>query len=99
MFVMLRAKAPPSVVEDAARVAIEHLEVLRMEPSTELAGRRAASTGWRCAGILLLRRRRRQSVGECPEAQVSRVVGECYSQASMRPFRLKTHKPPFQERF
>ena len=29
MFVMLRAKAPPTVVEDAARVAIEHLEALR----------------------------------------------------------------------
>jgi TetR/AcrR family transcriptional repressor of nem operon len=29
MFVMLRAKAPPTVVEDAAQVAIEHLEALR----------------------------------------------------------------------
>ena len=34
MFVMLRAKAPPSFVEDAARVAIEHLEALRVEPPT-----------------------------------------------------------------
>ena len=34
MFVMLRAKAPPSVVKDAARVAIEHLEALRVESST-----------------------------------------------------------------
>ena len=34
MFVMLRAKAPSTVVEDAARVAIEHLEALRVEPST-----------------------------------------------------------------
>ena len=34
MFVMLRAKAPPTVVEDAARVAIEHLEALRLEPAT-----------------------------------------------------------------
>jgi hypothetical protein len=31
MFVMLRAKEPPSLVEDAARVAIEHLEALRAE--------------------------------------------------------------------
>jgi len=31
MFVMLRAKAPTMVVEDAARVAIEHLEALRAE--------------------------------------------------------------------
>ena len=29
MFVMLRAKAPPAVIEDAARVAIDHLEALR----------------------------------------------------------------------
>ncbi len=34
MFVMLRAKAPPKVVEDAARIAIEHLEALRAGPST-----------------------------------------------------------------
>ena len=34
MFVMLRAKAPPTVVAAAARVAIEHLEALREEPST-----------------------------------------------------------------
>ena len=34
MFVMLRAKAPPRVVTDAARVAINHLEALRVEPST-----------------------------------------------------------------
>jgi TetR/AcrR family transcriptional repressor of nem operon len=33
LFVMLRAKAPQSVVVDAARVAIEHLEGLRVEPS------------------------------------------------------------------
>jgi len=33
MFVMLRAKAPPTVVKDAARVAIEHLEALLPEPS------------------------------------------------------------------
>ena len=32
MFVMLRAKAPPTAVESAARVAIEHLEALRVEP-------------------------------------------------------------------
>ena len=32
MFVMLRAKAPPTVVEDAARIAIEHLEALCVEP-------------------------------------------------------------------
>ena len=31
MFVMLRAKAPPSVIQSAARVAIEHLEALRPE--------------------------------------------------------------------
>jgi TetR/AcrR family transcriptional repressor of nem operon len=29
MFVMLRAKAPPSVIKRAARIAIEHLEALR----------------------------------------------------------------------
>ena len=29
LFVMLRAKAPPSVIKRAARVAIEHLEALR----------------------------------------------------------------------
>ena len=29
LFVMLRAKAPPSVIKRAARVAIEHLEGLR----------------------------------------------------------------------
>ena len=34
MFVMLRAEAQPTVVEDAARVAIEHLEALRVKPST-----------------------------------------------------------------
>jgi TetR/AcrR family transcriptional repressor of nem operon len=34
MFVMLRAKAPSTVVEGAARVAIEHLEALQVEPST-----------------------------------------------------------------
>lgn len=34
MFVMLRAKVTPTAVEDAARVAIEHLEALRVEPST-----------------------------------------------------------------
>jgi TetR/AcrR family transcriptional repressor of nem operon len=34
MFVMLRAKAPPTVIKDASRVAIEHLEALRVEPST-----------------------------------------------------------------
>jgi TetR/AcrR family transcriptional repressor of nem operon len=31
MFVMLRAKAPPSVIRGAARVAIEHLEGLQQE--------------------------------------------------------------------
>ena len=31
MFVMLRAKAPATVVEDASRVAIDHLEALRAE--------------------------------------------------------------------
>jgi len=34
MFVMLRAKAPSTVVEDAARVAIGYLEALRVKPST-----------------------------------------------------------------
>jgi len=34
MFVMLRAKARPTVVEDAVRIAIEHLEALRVEPWT-----------------------------------------------------------------
>ena len=34
MFVMLRAKAPPRIIEDTARVAIEHLETLRVKPST-----------------------------------------------------------------
>ena len=34
MFVMLRAKASPTVVGDAVRIAIEHLEALRLEPST-----------------------------------------------------------------
>ena len=34
LFVMLRAKAPQDVIEDAAQVAIEHLEGLRAEPST-----------------------------------------------------------------
>lgn len=33
MFVMLRAKAPASVRQHAARVAIEHLETLRVEAS------------------------------------------------------------------
>lgn len=32
LFVMLRAKAPPAVIESAARVAIAHLEALRAEP-------------------------------------------------------------------
>ena len=32
LFVMLRAKAPPTVIESAARVAIAHLEALRAEP-------------------------------------------------------------------
>lgn len=32
MFVMLRAKAPQSVIEGAAQVAIGHLEALRAEP-------------------------------------------------------------------
>lgn len=32
MFVMLRAKAPPAVIEDAAQVAIEHLETLSAAP-------------------------------------------------------------------
>jgi TetR/AcrR family transcriptional repressor of nem operon len=34
MFVMLRAKAPPTVIEDAARVAVDHLEALRVEASS-----------------------------------------------------------------
>jgi TetR/AcrR family transcriptional repressor of nem operon len=34
LFVMLRAKAPQTVIESAARVAIEHLEALRAEPPT-----------------------------------------------------------------
>ena len=34
LFVMLRAKAPPTVIENAARVATEHLEALRAEPPT-----------------------------------------------------------------
>jgi TetR/AcrR family transcriptional repressor of nem operon len=34
LFVMLRAEAPPTVIESAARVAIEHLEALRAETST-----------------------------------------------------------------
>lgn len=32
MFVMLRAKAPPTVIKSAARVAIEHVENLRATP-------------------------------------------------------------------
>jgi hypothetical protein len=31
MFVMIRAKAPPLFVENAAKMAIEHLEGLRAE--------------------------------------------------------------------
>lgn len=31
LFVMVRAKAPPTVIESAARVAIEHLEALRCD--------------------------------------------------------------------
>jgi hypothetical protein len=31
LFVMVRAKAPPAVIESAARVAIEHLEALRCD--------------------------------------------------------------------
>jgi TetR/AcrR family transcriptional repressor of nem operon len=34
LFVMLRAEAPPTAIESAARVAIEHLEALRAETST-----------------------------------------------------------------
>jgi len=34
LFVMLRAKAPPTVIESASRVAIDHLEALRAEPPT-----------------------------------------------------------------
>jgi TetR/AcrR family transcriptional repressor of nem operon len=34
LFVMLRAKAPPTVIESAARVAIEHLEALRTPTGT-----------------------------------------------------------------
>ena len=34
LFVMLRAKAPPTVIKSAARVVIEHLEGLRAEAST-----------------------------------------------------------------
>ena len=34
MFVMLRAKAPTVVIADASRVAIEHLEALRVDAST-----------------------------------------------------------------
>lgn len=34
MFVMLRAKAPPTVIKSAVRVAIEHLEALRVEQSS-----------------------------------------------------------------
>ena len=34
LFVMLRAKAPPTVIKSAARVVIEHLEGLRGEAST-----------------------------------------------------------------
>ena len=34
LFVMLRAKAPPKVIESAAQVAIEHLEALRAEATT-----------------------------------------------------------------
>jgi TetR/AcrR family transcriptional repressor of nem operon len=32
MFVMLRAQAPQNIVEDTARVAIDHLDGLRVEP-------------------------------------------------------------------
>jgi hypothetical protein len=35
MFVMLRAKAPPMVVENAAQMAIEHLEGLLAEATTQ----------------------------------------------------------------
>jgi TetR/AcrR family transcriptional repressor of nem operon len=35
IFVMLRAQAAPAVIEDAARVALGHLETLRMASSTE----------------------------------------------------------------
>ena len=34
LFVMLRAKAPPTVIESAARVAIAHLEALRTPTGT-----------------------------------------------------------------
>jgi TetR/AcrR family transcriptional repressor of nem operon len=34
MFVMLRAKAPPMVIENAAQMAVEHLEGLRAEATT-----------------------------------------------------------------
>jgi TetR/AcrR family transcriptional repressor of nem operon len=33
LFVMLRAKAPPTVIRNAARVAVDHLEALRSEAS------------------------------------------------------------------
>jgi hypothetical protein len=35
IFVMLRAQATPAVIEDAAHVAIGHLESLRVASSTE----------------------------------------------------------------
>ena len=34
LFVMLRAKAPPTVIQNAARVAVSHLEALRAEASS-----------------------------------------------------------------
>ncbi len=40
LFVMLRAKAPSTVIEDAAHVAIDHLEALRAE-ATPRYGRSA----------------------------------------------------------
>jgi hypothetical protein len=30
LFVMIRAKAPPAIIENAAKMAIEHLEGLRV---------------------------------------------------------------------
>ena len=41
LFVMLRAKASQSIIEHAAKVAIEHLEGLRAELWTKRAGNRS----------------------------------------------------------
>lgn len=47
LFVMLRAKAPPAVIQSAARVAVEHLDGLRSEASGSSPKQQGASRGSR----------------------------------------------------